>query len=53
MPAQLFASLIDSDHANAVKSLLVLVPSILGSLLAGLIMKKLYEPLLLFKNYKA
>lgn len=52
VPAQLFASLINPEHANPLKSLIVLIPSLFGGFFAGLIMKKLYEPLLLYSNFK-
>lgn len=49
---QLFSSIIDSAHASPFKALIVLVPSLLGGALAGLVMREIYEPLLLYTKFK-
>ena len=52
VPYQLFASIITPSRALAWKFLFVIVPGLLGGALAGIIMHKVYEPLLFYTKFK-
>ena len=51
VPYQLFSAILTPEKAVGWKFLYVLIPSLIGGGLAGLVMHRIYEPLLLYTKF--